>query len=95
VRYGLNHYAYFRLVLLFKAKFKYLTSLPFTGPETAELLATAGTKMSLQEFEAPSGFRYVFKASDRQADGRQRRDLALQVLLKITLMRLLCSWRRI
>jgi hypothetical protein len=47
---------------------KYFTkSLPFTGPKTGELLATASTKMSLQEFEAPSGFRYVFKASDRQA----------------------------
>jgi len=58
----------FRLALVFKELFKYLTnSLPFTGPSTGELLATNSTKMSLQEFEAPSGFRYVFKAGDRHA----------------------------
>jgi hypothetical protein len=52
---------------------KYFTnSVPFAGPETGELLATASTRMSLQEFEAPSGFRYVFEAGGGHADGRRR-----------------------
>ena len=71
-RYELNLEVKFRLDLVFKEMFKYFTnSLPFTGPKTGELLATASTKMSLQEFEAPSGFRFVFKAGARQANGRK------------------------
>jgi hypothetical protein len=61
----------------FKEKFNFITTYHlFTGPETGDLLATAGTKMSVKEFETPSGFRYVFKAADSQADGRKQRDLA-------------------
>jgi hypothetical protein len=68
----------FRVDLFFEEMFKHFTNpLPFAGPNTGDLLATASTKMSLQEFEAPSGFRYVFKAVDRQAEGRKRCNLAL------------------
>jgi hypothetical protein len=36
------------------------SSLPSTGPDSGELLAATNTKMSTQELEAPSGFRYVY-----------------------------------